>query len=402
MKPMNLVAGLAGGLALLVLSACGGGGGGGLVRPEADTPSVVVPDPAVVVQGHDEISLPGFTAVEVDTAMFLLAHIPHDGVRAGGGRWLSARSLDERAPIATERTAAYSPDHARMTMTRSEEVVAVNPEVTTRLQLEFLPSENRAWPRRCFPARGECVVSHPAEPGVSDGNGRPVKVPIEDMPFISDAMREGFSEGVRTRNGIGLRYFASGNKAVPWGGWKVATATDSWSGYGAWNDWSGFGMVILAHNHEWDLYDSAYYFAIVGGDLTGAAPVESATYRGAAVAMANDLSFIADGSVELAVSLSGNPSFDITFADWQGYKLNDGVEIGLPTSIPEAYAATLNTYWNQRGVAINADGTFRLQSGDGAFYGPAAEEVAGKIDYHGVSSPGMHGAFGARRVDEVQ
>ena len=66
------------------------------------------------------------------------------------------------------------------------------------------------------------------------------------MPFISDAMRE-VAKGYRTRAGVDLRYFASGHREVPWAGWKVDTARDSWSGYGAWNDWSGFGIFMLAH-----------------------------------------------------------------------------------------------------------------------------------------------------------
>lgn len=42
MKPMNLVAGLAGGLAVLVLAGCGGGGGG-MVRTMPEAPTVTAP-----------------------------------------------------------------------------------------------------------------------------------------------------------------------------------------------------------------------------------------------------------------------------------------------------------------------------------------------------------------------
>ena len=346
---MNRNAMLASGLALLILAGCGGGGGG--VRTEADTPSVVLPDPEVVLQGHERLALPaGFAAVEVDTAMFLLANMPTGAVQAGGGGGLSARSLGGGVvPVAAQRPLAYAPDHAVSEDMGGEEVVQIRPEIVTVRGDNYVQlkggekvhpgSLSRGYgfvgPGSCDLARGECTLTYPGYPGAVSTGG-PIVSPIEDMPFVSDAFREGFSEGVRTRGGVGLRYWSSGNRDVPWLRFHVGRAANSehlsetWSGYGAWNTWSGFGIVMQAHNHVWDLYDGAWYSAIAGGDKTGDLPEVSGTYRGAAVAMAVDQSIIADGSVEMTVSLGylrQNPRLDINIGDWQGYRLNDGNEI---------------------------------------------------------------------------
>ena len=458
MKPVTLFAGLA----LLALAGCGGGGGGPVrSMPEAtqavepdqvpgeraaadpappassraepdpapvtdpaspsvvQAPTVELPDPATVLETHEPLALPtGFAAVEVDTAMFLLANIPYQPAASstGGGSGLRAAAvtLQAAAPAlyAAERAAAYSPDHAVIEGPRGETVARVNPEVVTTVtdgmngQDETGDSGLRH--HYCSQPRGECVVQHPAAPGVSDGRGgRPVYTPIEDMPFISDVMRED-AKGYRERGGVNLRYWSSrwgGNREVPWGGWEVDTATDTWSGYGAWNDWSGFGLVMLAHDHQSDLFDSAWYYAIAGGDSTGALPEVSGTWRGAAVAMANDLSFIADGSATLTVMLGDNPALDISMGDWQGYTLNGG-EIGLPVGVS---IGTLSA----TGIPITAEGTFTATAYDlfrpgdtgevsGAFYGPDGVEAAGVFSSNhrlGIAS-GVHGAFGAKRVAE--
>ena len=442
MKPMKRIAMPAIVIAALALSACGGGGGGGggmmAAMPEEPAAAPVqapetepggepetdpvaepaparepepepLPDPVTLLRSHDRLGLAdGFTAIKADEAMFVLANMPYRAGQAGG-RAAADADIFLRAAVARyelRRTEAYRADHAATTFVRYEEVASVNPEVTTRVVRYAGQTPYASRPGEyvdlCSPSRGECVVPHPASPGVSDGEGRPVKTPIEDMPFVSNAMRE-YSEGVRTRNGVNLRYWSSGERAVPWAGWKVDTATDTWSGYGAWNEWSGFGLVMLSHNHQWDLYDSAWNYAIAGGDLTGSrpSPEMAGTYRGAAVARANDLSFIADGSVEMTVRLGANPSLDISFGDWQGYNLTETGAIGRPVSVPANYAATLGTL-NQSGVQITSEGTFRLGSGEGAFYGPGGVEAAGVFRYNGVRSPGIHGAFGARKQDDPQ
>lgn len=187
---------------------------------------------------------------------------------------------------------------------------------------------------------------------MSDGLGIPLRTPLEDMPFISDAMREG-AKGIRTRDGVELHYFASGSREVPWGGWEVDTATDSWTGYGAWNDWSGFGLFMLAHDHSWDLYDSAWYHVIAGGDQTGAPPGVSATYRGAAVAIPDDLSFIADGSAALTATLGATSTIDVALRDWQGYTLNDGGQLGAPIDVSAKVGNV-----NASNIPIESDGTW--------------------------------------------
>ena len=435
MKPMKRIAMPAIVIAALALSACGGGGGGGMMaakpaaaepgrEPETDPvaePAPArepepepLPDPATLLRSHDRLAFPdGFTAIQVDEAMFLLANMPYREGQAGGGQAGGVAVADANiflrsesvAPYAASRAATYRADHAVIDGPLVERVVRVNPQVVTEVQGGHprYSVRDSIWgdSNRCVPSRGECTVHHPAEPGVSDGEGRPVKTPIENMPFLSNAMRE-YSEGVRTRNGVNLRYWSSGERAVPWAGWKVDTATDTWSGYGAWQDWSGFGLVMLSHNHQWDLYDSAWNYVIAGGDLTGSrpSPEMAGTYRGAAVARAYDLSFIADGSVEMTVRLGANPSLDINIGDWRGYELTSTGAIGRPTAI------SIDNI-SEAGLTIAEDGTFKKgRIISGAFYGPGGGEAAG-VFQKGASSgdvitTGVYGAFGARKPDDPQ
>lgn len=448
-------------IAALALSACGGGGGGGgmmAAMPEEPAAAPVqapetepggepetdpvaepaparepepepLPDPATLLRSHDRLGLAdGFTAIKADEAAFVLANMPYRAGQAGGGQAGGVATVDASiflraesvAPYVASRAATYRADHAVIEGPWVEIVERVNPEVATAVRWgasQHHRNSGGSEQNHCAPSRGECTVHHPAEPGVSDGEGRPVKTPIEDMPFVSNAMRE-YSEGVRTRNGVNLRYWSSGERAVPWAGWKVDTATDTWSGYGAWQDWSGFGLVMLSHNHQWDLYDSAWDYAIAGGDLTGGrpSPEVAGTMRGAAVARANDLSFIADGSVELTVRLGANPSLDINIGDWRGYELTSTGAIGRPTSI------SIDSI-NVTGLSIAEDGTFHRggswQEGSragvydlwqgpisGAFYGPGGGEAAGVFQTGArpgdVSATGVHGAFGARKQDDPQ
>ena len=446
MKPMKQSASL---VAVLALAGCGGGSSVMMAaKPEVPAATVPVqapdpepdpdpapvakpevpefPDPATLLRSHDRLGLAdGFTATEVDVSMFLLANMPYYAEQPGG-RGLAVADSGPRAAAAgyeLRRAATYRADHAVMGGQQTEVVERVNPEVVTRRQAGNFSGGH------CFPARGECIVGHPASPwGVSDGRGYTVKTPIEDMPYLNNAMRES-SEGVRTRNDVNLRYWSSGERAVPWAGWKVDTATDTWSGYGAWNEWSGFGLVMLSHNHQWDLYDSAIYFTIAGGDLTGSRPSAefTGTYRGAAVARANDLSFIADGSVDMTVRVGGaNPTLDISIGDWQGYNLTETGAIGRPSAVSIQDI-------DVRNIPIKADGTFNVErdywrdhTGEliagqrypgyprdwhkrvrGAFYGPGGGEAAGvfssvgKIDANGNQS-GIVGAFGARKPDDPE
>lgn len=448
MKPMKWIAMPAIVVAALALSACGGGGGGMMAaKPEAPAAKAPVqapetepggepetdpvaepaparepepeplPDPATLLRSHDRLGLAdGFTAIKADEAAFVLANMPYRGGQAGVRAAADANIFLRAAvvvPDVASRAATYRADHAVIEGPWVEIVERVNPEVATAVRWgasQHHRNSGGSEQNHCAPSRGECTVHHPAEPGVSDGEGRPVKTPIENMPFVSNSMRE-YSEGVRTRNGVNLRYWSSGERAVPWAGWKVDTATDTWSGYGAWQDWSGFGLVMLSHNHQWDLYDSAWDYAIAGGDLTGSrpSPEVAGTMRGAAVARANDLSFIADGSVELTVRLGANPSLDINIGDWRGYELTSTGAIGRPTSI------SIDSI-NVTGISIAEDGTFQHGNRfvdrvwqapiNGAFYGPGGGEAAGVFQTGArlgdVSATGVHGAFGARKQDDPQ
>ena len=381
MNTMKLVAMLA--LAALLLSACGGGGGLAPAMPEtpAAVPVVVaepegeaeparepepvaapvavpepLPDPATLLQSHDRLSLPdGFNAVLADEAMYLLANIPHRASAAGGGAGLAAASLALQvgayALYTAERSEAYSPDYAKIEGHRGEEVVQVHPELVTG-------RGTRGGGGFCRPARGECYMGYPETPGNHFGDYGPssqaVTTRIEDLPFVSGAMRDR-SEGVRSRGGIDLRYWAIGNRNVPWLRYLQRPDDDvseSWSGYGAWQAWSGFGLVMQTHDHVWDLYDGAWYYSVAGGDLTRSLPSSEieGTMRGAAVAQTEDFGIIADGAVELTVRLGASPSVDISIGSWQGYELTGG-EIGQPTavSIPDIDISNM---------PINADGTF--------------------------------------------
>ena len=107
--------------------------------------------------------------------------------------------------------------------------------------------------------------------------------------------------------------------------------------------------------------------------------------RGAAVAMANDMSFIADGDVELTVRLGENPTLDVSIGDWQGYNLTDSGEIGRPTAVSIEDLDVVNE-------TINADGTFGGDNLGGTFYGPGGVEAAGIF-----ATNGYRGAFGVRK-----
>ena len=265
----------------------------------------------------------------------------------------------------------------------------------------------------CNKNRGACLIvhPHPVRPDyLGTTSGRLTAAPIADMPFVSEAMRDQ-SEGVRSRGGVDLRYWSASGE-VPWLRYRERTSTESyatetWSGYGAWQDWSGFGLVMLAHNHQWDLRDSTWLHVIGGGDLTGAAPEIAGTLTGAAVATSNDLGIIADGTATLTVRLGANPALDISIGDWQGYQLTERGEIGLPTAV------SIGNY-NLKNIPIAADGSFfrngRYNPTDGewthngseshrvsgGFYGPEGVEAAGVF---ANSSRGgtIRGAFGVRK-----
>ena len=437
-----------------------------------------LPDPATLLESHEALSLPdGFNAVLADEAMFLLANIPYREAAGGGGPGLAVASLALQAGAyalyTAERTEAYKPDHASITYARYEEVDTVAPEVTTRMTgLLGINGERQG----CVPASGECVVFHPVENEIWVAPATvALRKSIADMPFISDAWRED-AKGYRERGGVNLRYWSTrwgGNQGEPRGrvvameccegfvhrGHVVdvpvdnenlgvensryllmgETHTDTWSGYGAWNDWSGFGLVMLAHDvhstgFSHRVHDSAWYYFVAGGDLTGAAPEVSGTWRGAAVAMADDLSFIADGNAMLTVTLGDNPTLDISMDDWQGYTLNgleNGVELGRPVGVPMGPLSAT-------GIPIRPDGTFVVSDGSGAstvtweeitagppgrpvpgplfrpgdtgyvkgaFYGPGGIEAAGTFASRPALWPhqgGVHGAFGVKRADDSE
>ena len=459
MKTMKLIAMLAS--AVLALSACGGGGGLAPAMPETpaavpvvvaepereDEPEpvaapAVVPepvaeapivesrlDPATLLQSHDRLSLPdGFNAVLADEAMYLLANIPYRAPEGGGGAGLVAASLALQAGAyalyTAERTEAYTPDHALFSGPWVEHVIRLKPEVVTGFQSGIgNPDGDGGVSSGCHNGEtvrtlsGVCIIVHPHPAARNyDGrtSGRSTAAPIEDMPFVSNAMREG-SEGVRSRGGVDLRYWSS-NGAVPWMRYRNKHAADeyaaeTWSGYGAWQQWSGFGLAMLAHNHQWDLYDSTSYYRIAGGDLTGAAPEIVGTWSGAAVATSNDVGIVADGTATMTVRLGANPALDISIGDWRGYQLTERGEIGLPTAV------SIDNF-EAKDIPIAADGTFiragwyrpsddewiKYDSNDystdrgyrsisGGFYGPGGVEAAGLFS----DSGGVSGSFGVRK-----
>ena len=195
---------------------------------------------------------------------------------------------------------------------------------------------------------------------------------------------------------------------------------------------------MLVHNHQWDLYDSAWHHFIAGGDLAGGQPEVTGTMRGAAVAQTHvarghfheragtDLGIIADGTVEMTVRLGATPSFDISIGDWQGYNLTERGEIGLPAEV------SIRDF-EMRDIPIKADGTFyaaeairRDKDGEiivpsypdnstsrwngtvrGAFYGPGGGEAAGVFnasfaertdtDSQWTGGDRVYGAFGVRK-----
>ena len=426
--------------------------------PVAEAPVDVARDPATLLQSHDRLSLPeGFTAVQADEAMFLLANIPYSAPQGGGGG-LAAASFTLQAGAlalyAAERSAAYTPDHAVLRGPWIERVLRVKPGVTTHVTRGAYAGYEFASFSGCNNSREECRILHPhpalseaTNPPDAGASGRLARAPIADMPFVGDAMRDS-SEGVRSRGGVDFRYWATSGD-VPWLRYrhKVAAeeyATETWSGYGAWQQWSGFGLVMLAHNHQWDLYDSAWHHWIAGGDLTGSLPEVTGTMRGAAVAQADDLGTFADGTATMTVRLGANPSLDISIGDWQGYNLTARGEIGRPTavSIPDIVIGN---------IPINADGTFAVNDYEwrdkaggvltppagytyprasdhdsairwwrdvsGAFYGPGGGEAAGVFSttrseyrapsgsqqWEGISDIRVNGAFGVRKPKtEVQ
>ena len=454
MKPMRQVAMPA--LAALVLSACGGGGGGAgmmpampevpsaaepvavaepepepkaepvterepaseperVAGPVAERGPVVAPgpvasadvarDPATLLQTHDRLTLPdSFAAVQADEAMFLLANIPYREAAGGGGAGLAAASLFLQAAATdlyiAQRSAEYRANHAYILSHGGEEVLQVYPEVVT----SGIHSVRRGGHGFCDNARGECLLKYPAFPGdglgpADGGLAEYVSTPTGDMPFVGGAMRDS-SEGVRERGGVDLRYWARRSKDVPWLRFHKDDRTneivaETWSGYGAWQEWSGFGLVMHTMDHVWDLYDGAWYISVAGGNLTGAVPSAEieGTMRGAAVMIAEDFSYLADGAVDMTVRLGADPSFDINIGDWQGYNLTERGEIGRPTAIE---IPTLDA----RNIAIRADGTFDFGKGTeeagysavrGAFYGPGGVEAAGAFWFRPDSLSASHG-----------
>ena len=397
-------------------------------EPVAQPEPVAVPEPETLVQSYERLGLPdGFKANVADRATFLLANTPYLAGRAGGG--LAAASLALQAGavalhVEAQRAEGYRADHANIDGPFREVVDRVNPDVQTSIRWGGThPSGSpygHAYHNYCPNERGECIVHHPAAPGVSDGVGRPLRVPVEDMPFVSSTMREG-ATGVRTRNGVDLRYWTTAGTRdvptpadeVPWAGWRVDTATDTWSGFGAWQEWSGFGMVMHTHDHQWDLYDTAWIYSIAGGDLTGSRPSSEivGTMRGAAVARAADLSFIADGAVEMEVRLGAEPQVDVSIGDWRGYTVIDSAgtpdagRIGSPTADVDIDDFTAQN------MPIAEDGTFFRNSSDefagvlrGAFYGPRGSEAAG-VFFIGSSRndpDGISGAFGVRKPPDEE
>ena len=451
MKTMKRIAMLAS--AALVLSACGGGGGGlapampetpaavpvVVAEPEREdepepvaAPAVVpepLPDPGTLLQSHERLSLPdGFNAVLADQAMFLLANIPYREAAGGGGAGLAVSSLALQAGAyalyTAERSGAYEPDYAYIGQGGGETVAEVHPELKTQV------GHHTGSNTECDTARRECSVPYPTFPG-HGGDGHAyggtlwVPAPIEDMPFIGEAMREG-SEGVRTRGGVGLRYWSRRHSDMPMMRYQKDQRTDeivseTWSGYGAWLEWSGFGLVMHARNHRWDLYDAAWFNPLSGGDLTGSRPSPEieGTMHGAAVAMAEDMSFIADGDVEMTVRVGAN-QLDIRIGDWQGYRLTERGEIGFPTAVSLRDIDIDN-------MTIGDDGTFtravafdryvgigpERHSIRGAFYGPVGGEAAGTFrmtnrnvirnnEVVRAEVGTVIGAFGARKPDEPQ
>ena len=443
-----------------------------VVEPGPVAPAGGEPDPATLLQSHDRLSLPeAFNAVQADEAMFLLANIPYREA-PGGGAGLAAASLALQAEATdlyiAQRSAEYRADHASITFARYEEVDTVIPEVTTRMNgLLGINGEYQG----CVPASGECVVFHPVEnEELIGGQIVALRKSIGDMPFISDVWRDD-AKGYRERGGVNLRYWSThwgGNRGEPRG--RVVamsgggdefvhrehvvyrrvdnenlsyenlsymlmgseTYTNTWSGYGAWNDWGGFGLVMLAHDVHRHPHDSAWYYFVAGGDLTGTVPEVSGTWHGAAIAMADDLSFIADGNATLTVTLGVNPTLDISMSDWQGYTLNgleNGVELGRPVGVPMGPLSAT-------GIPIRPDGTFVVSDGSsastvtweditagppgypvpgplfrpgdtgyisGAFYGPGGVEAAGTFASRPQLWPhqgGVHGAFGVRKPKE--
>ena len=253
MNTMKLIAMPA--LAVLVLSACGGGGGLAPAMPEpaAAVPVMVaepegepeakpepvaapvtvpepLPDPATLLQSHDRLSLPdGFNAVLADEAMYLLANIPYREAAGGGGDGLAVASLALQAGAyaiyAAERSEAYEPDHAYMSVGGGETVAEVHPGLKTQVASKGSMT--------CNTPRRECSVPYPSFPGhgaeepayAGYGGGYLVPAPVEDMPFVGEAMREG-SEGVRTRGGVGLRYWQRNHSEVPWMRYQKDQRTD--------------------------------------------------------------------------------------------------------------------------------------------------------------------------------
>ena len=130
----------------------------------------------------------------------------------------------------TARSARYSPDFARIYGNGDEE------SFTT------LRDKSRSWGEHHVRCRGtaDCPLWN-AQELAEIYPGRSFNMPIEDMPFVSNTMREG-AKGYRSRGGVDLRYWSSGDREVPWDKWEEQKASESWSGYGAWNEWSGFRL----------------------------------------------------------------------------------------------------------------------------------------------------------------
>ena len=166
---MKLIALLAS--AALVLSACGGGGGGmvpampeapaavpepePMAEPEVEGEPEPAPEPApepvaepapepapepVAEPEYERLSLPGFTAPDVDEAMYTLANTPYTArgtSRTGGGNGFAALNYGLHVAAVdlymAERAADYSADHAVIEGGGREVTERVNPEVQSRV-----------------------------------------------------------------------------------------------------------------------------------------------------------------------------------------------------------------------------------------------------------------------------
>ena len=141
MKPMKRIAMPAIVVAALALSAKPGVPAAAPVQapetePGGEPEPDPLPDPATLLRSHDRLAFPdGFTAIQVDEAMFLLANIPYREGQPGGRGMADTNNFLRAAAVAlyldeASRAATYRADHANVSIVRHEEVVSVNPEIT--------------------------------------------------------------------------------------------------------------------------------------------------------------------------------------------------------------------------------------------------------------------------------